>query len=377
MTRPVPGVSLVVALQGVAAVLFCAAQFSLLFQPSDLDWIRPIDGLFRSGNVAVTALLTCLGFTMTRRLLEARERGWSAPLRVTGGYLLVVFGVLLAVDLAVLLIHRFDSTDVATWENTRSSVVNVLSLQWNSWVATHPLAARADLSSLWFFSVATQLVFLLAVLVMVAGRYPRVLLVVAVLMSLAVIASRPGQLESQGWYAIALSTVWRSDAFFLGVVAALARRPALTGSNAGALVGGVGLLLMGAVVGSSFVAVTDVFAVVIPVVAGLTALFAYAAERDPDPRSLLVQLMSAPEAERVGSLWPYIFGWSSLVAVTLARHGSGSAPPLFLLGLGCLIVAVLALANQRVVSWLVGGSEDMWGRWRRRQQVDQSSRISF
>jgi peptidoglycan/LPS O-acetylase OafA/YrhL len=281
------------------------------------------------------------------------------------------------VDLAVLLIHRFDSTDVATWDNTRSSVVNVLSLQWNSWVASHPLAARADLSSLWFFSVATQLVLLLAVLVMVAGKYPRLLLVAAVLVSVAVVASRPGQLESQGWYPVALSTVGRSDAFFLGVVAALARRPSMTASSAGAVIGGVGLLLTGAVIGSSFVTVTDVFAVVIPVIAALTALFAYAAERDPDPRSLLVQVMSAPEADRLGSLWPYVLGWSSLVAVTLARHGSGSAPPVFLLGLGCVIVAVLALANQRVVLWFAGRSEDLWGRWRGRPQVDQPTRISL
>jgi peptidoglycan/LPS O-acetylase OafA/YrhL len=377
VTTPRPTGSLVVALQGAAAVLFCVAQFALLFQPSELDWIRPMDGLLRSGNVALSALLTCLGFTMTRRLFEARRAGFLGPLWVVGRYLVVVFGVLVAVDLAVLLIHRFDSTDATTWEHSRSSVLNVLSLQWNTWVASHPLIARMDLSSLWFFSVATQLVLVLAVLVMMAGRRPRLLLGVAVLVVVAVVVTRPGQVESEGWYAVALSTVGWSDAFCMGVAAALLRRPALSGSEAGAVVGGVGLLLVGALIGASFVTVVNVFVFVVPVVAALTALFAFAADRDPDARSLLVQLMSTPETGLLGSLWPYVVGWSPFVAITLSRHASGSAPPLFILGLGCVAVAVLALANQRAVSLLVAWVADRWGQWRKHRQAERPAQVSL
>lgn len=377
MTTPASNVRLVVALQGVAAALFCIAQFSVVFQPGELDWIRPLDGLFRSGNIALTVLLTCVGFTMTRRLLEARRTGLLAPLRVVGQWLVVVFGVLVVVDLAVLLVHRYDSSDVTPWESTRSSVVHVLSLQWNSWVYSHPFVARGDLTSLWFFSVATQLVFLLAVLVIVMGRRPNALLALAALLAVAVIATRPGQVDSEGWFAIALSTVGRSDAFFLGVVAALARRPVLSGQNAGALVGGVGLLLVGAVIASSFVTVVDVFSFVVPTVAVLTALFVFAADRDPNPRSLLVQLMSTHETERLGSLWPYVVGWSSLTAVTLARHVVGSAPPVLLLAVGCAIVAVLSLVNQWALSWLVAQVEARWAQWRGGRDVDRPERISL
>lgn len=125
--------------------------------------------------------------------------------------------------LAVVAIHRFDSTDPYSDTATYRSVVNVLTYTWNQYALEHVFEARGDLGHLWYLSVQQQCYLLLPLLI-VFSRRRLVLGVVLTLAAVAVVVNRFLVLAADGWFPASLMTTTRSDGLILGVVAALAIR---------------------------------------------------------------------------------------------------------------------------------------------------------
>ncbi len=311
---------LVRGLLGCFALIYAISVVGTLLPADVLDAIRPLDGLVRAGNVAVTGMLTCAGFMAVRELVAARGRSLAGPAFVLVRHLAVILVALGMVVLAVLVVSRYDSTDLTPSESTRTSAWHVLSLQWNTWIAQHPLAARADLSSLWSLSVLAQLLAGLAVAVLLLGRRPRVLGALLVLGIVLAVAWRVRLLGDEGWFAVSLSTSSRADAFLLGALAGLLPAGRLKPQTAAGLCGGTAAVLVGAIVGSSFVTVDELFTVVVPLIGVLVAVFAMGAAQEPDPRTLVVTALGGPDIGFVGALWVEVLAWGTVITTAVERR---------------------------------------------------------
>jgi peptidoglycan/LPS O-acetylase OafA/YrhL len=307
----------VIALQAGAALLFALSQLVPVMDPEWLVWIEPLDGIFRSGNLAITVLLATEGYAVATLLVEHGTRR-AAEARVLA-YVGSIWLLLALVCLGAVGVQHFDHTDPESWEHTRSSILHVLTFSWNTWIAEHPFASRADLVSLWFFSIVVQLTAVLAVAGLVLRRWPRLLGVLLVVAAVGSTAYRVYALDEQGWFAVALSTYARADAFLLG--AAMAFLVPVLSARAGAALSGSALLcLLGLVISSSFLDVDQVFLYQVPFAAVLTAMFVAGAHAPPDPRALTVELLTARDVVNVSRAWRDLVAWSLLVTVTVQRH---------------------------------------------------------
>jgi peptidoglycan/LPS O-acetylase OafA/YrhL len=337
---------------GVAAVLYCLSQLATLVPPDDLDRIQPLDGLFRSANLAVSMLLAGIGFAVTTSLRKARETSVPDTLRAAASALVPVVVVVALVCLAALGFGRYDSTDQVPSSVTHDSVVHVLSFQWNDWVRDHPLGVRPDLASLWIFSVVVQLVLVALLAVLLLGRIPTVLAVLTGGLAIASCAWRLQVLDASGWFAASLDTTARADAFLVGMTAALlAPRLRISAATAGALCGAMVLVLVGLVLASSFVTVEGSLAVIGPIGGLAAAAVSYAAQQRPAEGSLAVGLLSGEEVVQAGAMWTCLVGWSPFVVVTVARHATQQGEALaVVVALFATVLASLATRQAMVVA---------------------------
>ncbi|CAN7424483.1 acyltransferase family protein [Knoellia sp. LjRoot47] len=208
-------------LRGVTIILVVINHAWILWSRELTDQIPVIRGIFQGGSVVVFFVIG--GFIVSLTLIKERERGSLDPLRF---YLrrIVRIGVqLVPACLAVVAIHRFDSTDPYSDTATYRSVVNVLTYTWNQYALEHVFEARGDLGHLWYLSVQQQCYLLLPLLI-VFSRRRLVLGVVLTLAAVAVVVNRFLVLAADGWFPASLMTTTRSDGLILGVVAALAIR---------------------------------------------------------------------------------------------------------------------------------------------------------
>ncbi|MET0766495.1 MAG: hypothetical protein ABWY50_02515 [Aeromicrobium sp.] len=351
-----PALPLVIGLQAVAAVLYCLALTGRLLPVEDLDLVRPFDGLVRSGNLAQTMLLTTLGFALTRLLLEARRRSPVVCLAVGVMWLAGLLLVLALVCCLAWLFGRVQDPPVASAEVTRTSIQQILTFRWNYWVAEHPLGSRADLVSLWFLVVAAQLVAGLVVLVLVLGRLERVLAVTVALLAVAALVWREVAFDEYGWFQASLDTLARSDAFLIGVLAALmSPRLRFTPNLAAAIASGSFLVLLGLVLASSFTTVEGSFNLW-PVAALLAGMVCLGAAHAPQRASLVVETLGSSRLGRAGGLWLPAVAWAGYVVSTASR--TEDVDP-YLVSAVCLLVTAFAavlsgMLLERVIARMEG-----------------------
>lgn len=357
--RPGVAASPTLGLAAAAAVLFCLGQAFVLLDPVRVAELRPFDCLVRSGNLAVTMLLTIAGHGVTRALIRARTRGAAAYAAEVARYYVGIVALLSLVIAAVWLVSVTDSTDVGAAETIRSSAANILTFRWNVWLSDHALSARADLAPLWYFSVEAQLVAVAAAAVLLLGGRTRLLAVLAVVGAVASFWFGDDLLARDGWFVASLNTGVRAYPFLLGMAAALvAPRLRLTPQRAAGLCGGALLLLVGCVIASSFIGVETFFRVQAPVGAVLTVLFVVGADLAPDRRTLVVGGFAAPEVQRAGAAWRVVVAWCVPVFV-VASHHLVEAPGSFrlacaLLGVGVLVAGTMTLRRSLLEATAVG-----------------------
>lgn len=377
--RPPSRLRPVLALQGCAAVLFALAQVGRLVPEESWGPVRPLDGLFSGGNVAVTLLLVLAGFMVVGELLDAAVAAPVVVLRRGGALLAPAVAAVVLICLAAVVVDAADDTDGATFETTGRSVLRVLSFRWNSWVRTEPGTGRADLTSLWFFSVLVQLMLVAVVLVLLLGRRPRVLAGLLLLAGAACIVGRVLYLADVGWYPVSLSTWTRADGFLLGGAAAtLARVARPSPETASGLLGGATLVLCGAVPAAGMVTVDETFQVLVPAVAALGAVAAFAAARGAMPGTLVAELLAHDALAAIGRTWLLAVAWAPFISVTVARHIEsrpvGLAP---LVAAGATALAVLASAQ--ALGWATTRLRAAWspvaeGRRRAAAEVGSNDR---
>ena len=327
------------------------------------EW-SPLDCLVRSGNLAVTMLLTIAGHGVTGALLRARPRGAVAYAAEVARYYVGIVALLSLVIAAVWLVSVADSTDVGAAESIRSSAANILTFRWNGWLGDHALSARADLAPLWYFSVEAQLVAVAAAAVLPLGGRVRLLAVLAVVGAVASFWFGNDLLARDGWFVASLNTGVRAYPFLLGMAAALVTpRLRLTPQRAAGLCGSTLLVLAGCVLASSFIGVEAFFRVQAPIGAVLTALFVVGADLAPDRRTLVVGGFTADEVQLAGAAWRVVVAWCVPAFVLASRH-LVEAPGSFrlacaLLGVGVLVAGTMALRRSVLEATAVG-----WNRLR-------------
>lgn len=341
---------LVLALQGCAAVLYVLAQAGRLVPTETWAVVRPLDALVTGGNVAVAMMLALAGFSLATRVLEARPRGPLPALRRGAGDLGLVVAAVALVCAGAVVVDATDDTDGADWSTTSRSVLRVLSFGWNLWLRDNPGSGRADLTSLWFFSVLVQLMLVVLVLVAVLGRRPIALAAVLGAAAVACAVERVVVLDQEGWFAVSLGTVTRGDAFFLGAAAAaLSMRFRSSPGTAAAVLGGSSLVLVGTVLAASMLTVEETFRVLVPTVAVLAALAALAAVQVPDPRTLAVDLLGRDAVAVLGRHWYLLVAWSPFVAVTVGRRLVDQPT-----GLAAVVSVLATVALVAGSAWLLG-----------------------
>ena len=298
---------IVLGIQAFGVALWVLSQSWPLFDFKDLEWVAPLDGIFRSGRAGVSMLLAGTGFLMTVRLMRARSRG-SGLLRALASHVVATSIVLAFVVAAVFLVIRVDTTDQGSWTQFRDSLLPILTYQWNYWVLSHPLNVRADLTPLWFFSIQMQLVLVLAGAVVLLGRW-RLLLVLGSVAAIGfAVVWRHETLGTEGWFEVALNTLGSGDAFFLGVLAALVTPwIRLQPPVAAGWVGGAVLVLVGVVIAGSFMDVNELFEIQAPLAALLCGDRVHrrvaAARRAGDGRGGAVQAGTSVRSVQRGPRW--------------------------------------------------------------------------
>ena len=361
MTTPGPSRSApVVALLGCAAVLYLLAQVGRLVPTESWDLVRPLDGFFTAGNVAVTVLLALWGHLLVDALLEVRPRGVVHVVRRAGEVIAPVVATVSLVCAAAVVVDGVDETDGATWGSTWRSVLQVMSFRLNTWIRTDPGGARGDLTSLWIFSVLVQLAVVILLLVVLLGRRPRILAGVLLLAASACAVGRVVYLADQGWYPVSLATWTRADGFLLGgAAAALARTVSLASRTGTAVLGGATLILGGTVLASSLVTVEETFQVLVPAVAVLAALAAVTASRSLGSGALIGELLGHEALVVLGRHGVLIVAWAPFVAVTVGRHIDlrpvGLAPVV-----AVAVTAVIVAVSSRALGWVAARLRDAW-----------------
>jgi peptidoglycan/LPS O-acetylase OafA/YrhL len=356
---------IVFGLQAFGVALWVLSQSWPLFDFTDLEWVAPLDGIFRSGRAGVSMLLAATGFLLTVRLMRARSHG-SGLVGALASHVFVTSIVLAFVVAAVFLVIRVDTSDQGSWAQFRDSLLPILTFQWNYWVLSNPLNVRADLTPLWFFSVQMQLVLVLAGAVVVLGRW-RFLLVLGSVAAIGfAVVWRHETLDTEGWFEVALNTTGSGDAFFVGVLAALVTpwvrlRPAV----AAGWVGGAVLVLVGVVIAGSFMDVTELFEIQAPLAALLCGIAFVGASQAPDDRAMAVTVLCRRDIGAFGAAWTSVAAWSPVVILTVTRH-TATQPQLLRVILAAIALGFVAAASERASRQIMDWTGDRLRRSRSR-----------
>jgi peptidoglycan/LPS O-acetylase OafA/YrhL len=319
------GDALVRGLLGVSITLLVLSQTWRLFDFSTLWWLRPLDGILRSGRTADTMLVAVVGFLAAREMIRRRRESVTAVLRATLTWLLVLTTLVVLGLAAVLVVSQLDSQDLGDPAQVRSAADRILTHQWNLWVIDHPLSVRGDLAGLWPFSALAQLLVGLGVLVLMLGGRPRLLaLVLLGCVGASIVWRTATLLVDDDWFAASLHTFGLVDAFAMGAVAAvvvdtqsLTERLSAWGAE---LFSAAALVLVGLVIAPVFVETTWAIAVIAPTAGLMAALCCAGADLRPDHSHFAVRWFADSTLGAVGAAWASLLLWSQIVIVTVARR---------------------------------------------------------
>lgn len=302
----------------IGAVLMLLSVIPAVVGPDRLTWVVPLDALFYSSAVGGALILAALGKLTCSALLASRERG-----RIATVYLLVVWVVLLSVLQQLVLLATTVSrlVDSLAPDGAISGQVwgAITTFRWNFWVIDHVLEVPPELLGLTLLSIAVQLMALLtAAVLLVPRRWNSTILAVAAALGVAaVVVLRWRAVEFQEPFLLSLDTFARSDAFFVGVfVACVSRRGSRLGpswSSAAAL------LVVGTVLATSFVSITQHLAVQLPVAAVIAGLMML---DDGSERGdwVLQSVGGSREVEALASSWAPLVAVAPLAAAVVGRR---------------------------------------------------------
>lgn len=360
------------SLQGSAAVVYLLSSIGSVLPLEDLESMRPLNGVFGSGNLALAVFFAAFGYVLAVRLRAARSISLVEMLMAWVRVVLPVVVAMLLVTVAVLAVARYDDTDTASDEVTRTSLLHAWSFVQNQWILDHLLLVRSDVSSLWIVSLMVQYALVLGAVVALLGRRRWTGPTVAVLAAGCVVASiawRAHVLSTEGWVQAALDSLGRCDAFAMGVLAAcLVGVPAVGREVAGQIVGAATMILLAGLIATSFVDIDGIFTVVLPLGAALTALSLWASGADPDPRGLATQALLRPEVVATGGIAAPLLVWAPFVAATATRH-EGTYPATMV----AVLVAVASLAGAGATWWLLARGPGWLRQQRSARRADLSS----
>ncbi|HEY0642527.1 MAG TPA: hypothetical protein VGD39_03845, partial [Nocardioides sp.] len=259
-----------------------------------------------------------LGWLGCSALLDARTNGRVATAYGLVNFLLPLWALQVVVLVAAALTRRVDS--LAPGSGIGGEVWGaVLTFRWNCWVAGHMLDVPPEVVGLTIFSIAAQLLTLLATVIMVLPRCSRTLVLgcVAALAALGVVTLRLRAVDFQDPYLLSLDTFARSDAFLVGVlVACLAHagwRLGPSWSSAASLV------LVGAVIASGFVSTDQYLAVQLPLVALLAGIMLL--DEGSEPGDWLLQpLIGSRGVEVLAASWSALVALAPLAGSVIGRR---------------------------------------------------------
>ena len=210
-------------LRGVAIVLVVLSHGWALW-PSDYTLgHRPLSTLFASGNFAVSIFFAVGAFVATRGLLrKAHSPAGLHPLVEVVRRYVRLTGQVAFLLLAIVLVSLFDDADPSTDQDTRVSLVRIVTYSWNWYLQSNALVARSDLGHLWYLSVYFQVLALITVLVWLLRRRPMWLLVVLATLLVGFEVWTAHVYPQEGYYQALLRTSVRIDAPLTGALAAAA-----------------------------------------------------------------------------------------------------------------------------------------------------------
>lgn len=210
-------------LRGIAIILVVLSHGWAIW-PSDYTLShRPLSTLFASGNFAVSIFFVVGAFVATRGLLRKAHSpaGLHPVVEIVRRYLRLT-GQVAFLLLVVLMVSVFDETDPATDQDTRVSMLRIVTYSWNWYLQSNAIVARSDLGHLWYLSVYLQVLSLITVLVWMLRRRPMTLVVVLATMLVCFELWTAHVYPQEGYYQALLRTSVRIDAPLTGALAAAA-----------------------------------------------------------------------------------------------------------------------------------------------------------
>jgi peptidoglycan/LPS O-acetylase OafA/YrhL len=209
-------------LRGLAIILVLLSHGWTLWPTGQLKSIRPLDGLFWSGNLAVTVFFVVGGFVVTGSLLAEWEH--AGKLNPFSFYLrrFIRLGVqLYPLVLVILIVSFLDKADPNSGSTTRESLLSIGTYSWNWYLMNHPLSARSDLGHLWYLSVEQQFYVGLALMIAIFGKYKRRIAIGLGVLIVLTAVWRFHVFNVEGWWRASLRTTTRMDGLLLGSLAAM------------------------------------------------------------------------------------------------------------------------------------------------------------
>lgn len=223
--HPRPRVAIYDGLRGIAIILVVLSHGWTLW-PTDRLYDEPIRRvLFTSGNFAVTIFFVVGFFLATRALLaraEATPPRPFSPWAASARRYIRVTGQVAACLVAMTVIAATDASDPYTQEETRTSILRILTHTWNVYLQDNAITARPDLGHLWYLSVDLQVFVIVATLVWLLRRHRRWLVVALAVTLVLCFVWRAHVHDSEGIYQALLRTTVRMDAPLAGALAAAA-----------------------------------------------------------------------------------------------------------------------------------------------------------
>ncbi len=352
--RPLDG------LRGLSIALVVLYHGHVVWPAADRPPLGSLDFLFLGGNVAVSVFFVISGYLVTERLLAARDRRrfWGPLLYLEQRTVRIALQVYVLL-LAVFVMWRLDPTDTQSQSATVRSILATATFSFNTYVRDHALAARSDLGPLYFLSIDVQYFVVATLIVVVLGRWRRVLLGMAVAALVVTVWWRWHLYLDQGWFRAALTTTSRMDGLLAGSAAAALLhgrpRPPWLARNATALAGSGLLVLVGVLVSCVFLGIDAYFGVqgAVATLAATAAVVGLA--NGPEARSLTSRALAGRPLVTLGQASLSVFLWHMPIYQFVRRHfGDWDTTPRLLLT-ALLLGTVITLVHRLVVPVVEGG----------------------
>jgi peptidoglycan/LPS O-acetylase OafA/YrhL len=337
-------------LRGVAIILVVLSHGWTLWPTDQLKSIRPLDGLFLSGNLAVTLFFVVGGFVVTQGLLSQIDQlGCFSPPRFFARRFVRLGVQLYPLLLVVFIVSLVDHSDQFRGATTRGSVLSIGTYNWNWYLINNALTSRSDLGHLWYLSVEQQIYVVLALaLVMFARRRVQLAIALAVVVVMTALW-RVHILDVEGWWRASLRTTTRMDSLLLGALAAILL-PWLEAirRHASAILWAAGAALLGVVLTSGFVGQFQYLEAHGLVFNAAATVFVVAAYHQPDRTTGVLRCICWRPIPMLGRASLSIYLWHYPLFWAIARHtASWGWFPRTLLAFASL--AVIVLFVQRVI----------------------------